>query len=212
MPAINSEKPEMNPQSASGESSDEPLFVLKYRREKVMKILMPGLFPLALFGLAAFDVVDVPDRFLVRVAGIIGLFIFVPYFLELLLFREVRLYKDRIVKIWNHIGNREVNLADARLLATADDAIGVGRFKLGPYSKTKRIFDRRTNVAWSYMPCIGVFYNEMLADQDDVKKLNTLLADLTGRKVEEFEQPRTRIDRLIQGEGRQWRIIHRRPI
>jgi hypothetical protein len=198
----NSEEPKINPQSALGDSCDEPLFVLKYRREKVMKILIPALLPLALFGLGVFDVVDVPNRLLLRVTGVIGLFIVVPFFLEGLLFREVRLYKDRMVKIWNCIGKREVNLADAGLLATADDAIGVGRFKLGPYSKIKRFFDRRTNVAWSYMPCMGVFYNELAADQDDVKKLNTLLADLTGRKVEEFEPRRFRMDRLIQEERR----------
>jgi hypothetical protein len=198
----NTAEPKMNcPSESKSDSCDEPLFVLKYRREKVIKRLMLFLVLLGLFGVGAFDVVDVAHPLRARVAGVIGLCICVPYLPELL-FREVRLYKDRIVKIWIYIGEREIYLADARLLATADYPIGVGRFKLGPYYKTKRFFDRRTNVAWSYMPCMGVFYDEMLADQDDVKKLNTLLADLTGRKVEEFEQPRIKIDRLIQEGGK----------
>jgi hypothetical protein len=165
---------------------------------------MLGLVLLALGGLAAFDVVDVVDAHPLRsrVIGVIGLCIVAPIFLDILLFREVRLYKDRMVKIWNYIGKREIKLADARLLSIADYAIGDGRFKLRSYNKIMRFFDRRTNVAWSYMPCMGVFYNEMPADQDDVKKLNTLPADLTGRKVEEFEQPRIRMDRLIQEGGR----------
>jgi hypothetical protein len=182
------------PSESKSDSCDEPLFVLRYRREKVIKRLMLHLVLLGPFGLAAIaDTAPVS----VRLAGVLGLFISVPFFLDILLFLEVRLYKDRMVKIWNYVGKREVNLADARLLAIAGYAIGVGRFKFRSYNKYKRIFDRRTNVAWSYM---GVFYDEMLADQDDVKKLNTLLADLTGRKVEEFEQPRIRIARLTEQE------------
>jgi hypothetical protein len=205
MSESNTAEPKMNcPSESNSASCDEPLFVLKYRKEKLIKRLMLFLVLLALCGLGAFDVVDVEDPLRVRVAGVIGLFIFFLFFMDILLFREVRLYKDRMVKIWHYIGKREINLADARLVATADYAMGVGRFKLGPYSKTKRIFDRRTNVAWSYMgvPYTEVFYDEMLADQDDVKKLNTLLADLTGRKIEEFEQPRIKIARLIQEERR----------
>jgi hypothetical protein len=179
------------------ESSDEPLFILKYRREKLIKRLMLFLCLLGLFGLGAFDVVDVTDRLLVRVAGVIGLCISIPFFLDLLLFREVRLHKDRMVKIWNFIGKREVKLADARLRCYAVTN-AIGRFRFGPSTKYMFVSARWTNVIWAEI--VGISYDEMLADQDDVKKLNTLLADLTGRKVEEFEQPIIRIERLIEQE------------
>ena len=46
---------------------------------------------------------------------------------------------------------------------------------------------------------IGITYKEYLADQRKVRQLNSLLAELSGRKIEEFEQTGT-IEKLIKGE------------
>ncbi len=203
MDESNMSDPKMNcPSESKSESCDEPLFVLKYRRGKAAFRLL-GIFTFLLMSIIAVFYAT-PAGWLkylfLKVSGTFFLFLCSLMFIDVLLFREVRLYKDRMVKIWRFIGKREVQLANAHLRCNSGAAIGTGRFKNGPYSRYKTIFDRQTNVALAYIK--GVSYDEKLADPDDVKKLNTLLADLTGRKVEEFEEPRIRMDRLIQEERR----------
>jgi hypothetical protein len=127
-------------------------------------------------------------------------FLFGPENYRYTTFSGIRLYRDTIVKIWNFIGRREVKLADARLRCNAGKVFRFGRYKEGPFNKYMTIFDRRVPAALSSI--MGVSYDEKLADPGDVRKLNQLLAGLTGRKVEEFEQPRIRMERLIQEGGR----------
>ncbi len=186
-------EPKMNcPSESKSASCDEPLFVLKYRSRKIIRRLILFFIPFYIIWFALFH--ENPPL-LMKVVCVLTLSIFGSMFLDILFFREVRLYEDRMVKIWNFLGKTEVTLADARLRCTA---VAIG--KAGPHNKYMCMSNRQTNLVWSSI--LGVTYDEMLADPDDVKKLNTLLADLTGRRVEEFEQPRIRIDRLIQEGGR----------
>ncbi len=189
MSESNTAEPNMNcPSESKSDSCDEPLIVLKYRRGKVFRRLILFFVPFYIVGFVLFH--ENPPPFYEALCVLV-LSIFGSAFVDIILFREVRLYKDRMVKIWNFIGKREVRLADARLRCTA---VAIG--KAGPRNKYMCVSSRQTNVVCSSP--LGVTYDEKLADPDDARKLNILLADLTGRRVEEFEQPRIRMDRLVR--------------
>jgi hypothetical protein len=176
------EQPKISPKYAS---DDEPLFVPKYRRGQVIARMIP--FFIAFFALGYGAFAGPP---FIQVLAVLGFFIYVPIFIHFLFLREVRLYKDRIVGIWYFLGRRQVKLADAQMR--------ISRGVIGPYNRCKTICDKRANPDWGLFN--GVFYNEKLADPNDVKTLNSFLAALTGRKVEEFEQENAMIDSLIKQE------------
>jgi hypothetical protein len=176
---------------SKSDSCDEPLFVLKYRRGKVIWRLLAFLPVLCIFGYginALKDPHGLKEMFLL-VGGVLSLFIYGLAFIDILFFEAVRVYSDRVVKIWKFIGERQIRFVDAQLRGAA------GNLKYVIY---KTIFHKQTNVIFSYI--LGVSYDEMLANPDDIQKLNTLLAALTARKVEEFEQPSVRIRKLIERE------------
>jgi hypothetical protein len=173
------------------ESSDEPLFVLKYRREKVIKRLIPFFFFFYIVGFGLFH--KHPPRYM-QVVGVITLSCLVFLFMDILLFKKVLLYNDKMVRVGHLFGNREISLADAQLQGRAV-VFGLGRLTI-VHNKYKCFSQRGLIELWA--ETVGVSYYEMLADPDDVKKLNALLADLTGRRVEEFEQLSIRMDRLIE--------------
>jgi hypothetical protein len=189
MSESNTAEPKANCPSSGlkSDSCDEPLFVLRYRREKVIGRMVPFFIAFVALGYGLF--VGPP---LIQILAVLGFIIYVPIFIHFLFLREVRLYKDRIVGIWYSLGRRQVKLADAQMKISS----GV----IGPYNRCKTICHKRANADWGLLT--GVFYNEKLADPSDVKKLNSLLASLTGRQVEEFEQEDAMIDSLIKEENK----------
>lgn len=183
----------MNPQDMpETKSYDEPLFILKYQRRKVIKRLIYFFPALFMAGLGTFDVRH-PYGFtnlVLQVGSVFFLLVFILLFIDILFFDEVRLYKDRIVKVWKLLGERrriEIELANARLRGGA-----------GLLTNVKRIFNQGTNRLLASIK--GVFYDESLADPRDVRELNGLLAHLSRRNVEEFEQPKIRMESLIEEE------------
>jgi hypothetical protein len=83
--------------------------------------------------------------------------------------------------VWDS-GEREIKLADA-WLGTRTSDFGWG---------AKGIFDGQPNRYWGWLPITfhltGIDYKDHFADRKDVGKMNSLLAALSGRKVEEFER------------------------
>ncbi|AFM25501.1 hypothetical protein [Desulfomonile tiedjei] len=171
----------MNNKAIQEKSDDQPLFILKYRWLR-KSIPISGLVLCVLFvGICTFFAPGVKLS-----SRIIGLFIFLLFLLrliDLLLFREIRLYKDRIAKVWKLTGTREIMLANARLRSYWNPTLGVCG---------KSISNQNLNEHWGWILNVfllsGVSYLEHLADPKDVKKLNSLLAEISGRKIEDFEQ------------------------
>jgi hypothetical protein len=84
-------------------SYDEPLFVLKYQKRKVIPafvllLLFVGLITLML--LVAARVRSTAELIFVRSFGLLFLLAWGSFVAEMLLFKEIRLYRDRIVKVW----------------------------------------------------------------------------------------------------------------
>jgi len=104
--------------------------------------------------------------------------------IDLVLFKEIRLYQDRIVKVWELLGQREIGLTNATLTDLSSDAF-----------RSKRI----SNQTRRWLPGLfnGISYDEDLPDPEDVKKLNRLLAALSGRSVRELRES-VRLVRLIK--------------
>jgi hypothetical protein len=93
------------------------------------------------------------------------------------------------------LGAIEVKLANAKL--TGYRRLGAG---------TKTFYNQESLpsfVLWALLGTFfrgGICYTEHFADPKDVKELNRLLAELSGRKVEEFERSRILMPKLIKGE------------
>jgi hypothetical protein len=109
---------------------------------------------------------------------------------ELLSFKEIRLYRDKMVQVrrWG-IAEAEVKLADASL--TSSDSRGL---------RTKSIFNQDMKIYRGWLVRSLLFwkiivYEETLATPDDARKLKGLLAHLSGRTIEELEGE---LDRLLK--------------
>ena len=101
--------------------------------------------------------------------------------------REIRVYKDRIVQVWWLLGSYELHLLHARLQVSA-----------GRRGRVIALTDRNVPHFRGFFKTVS--YYDQLADPKDVKRLNLLLAELSGRKPEEFEQCGTIMDPLIRKE------------
>jgi hypothetical protein len=163
---------------------DEPLFVLKYASRRQIIMVLGYIVNVLIFA-GIFSVIShqnaVAELFF-KAFAIFLLYIFIYTLFDTVLCSEIRLYGDRITKVWHLIGLREVRLEGAKL---AD------HFYLGSCVKT--IADRDANPNFLKYGAIffpfskGISYNEMFALREDVDKMNELLAELSGRKVENFE-------------------------
>jgi hypothetical protein len=183
-------------------SFNEPLFVLRYRNgDTYFRIFCLSLGTLLFFGIALGALFAGKDGFVIRLflVGLSGFVLFSGIFqvVDLLFFKEIRLYRDRMVKVWKLIGEREIRLADARFQNASSRAI-----------RARRLVTRDSR--WSLSPFKGIFYYEDLPDPKEAKKFNYLLAALSGRKVRELEDATT-IETLIK-EERAPRIFDRHAL
>lgn len=177
-------------------SYDDPLFVLKYQKRKVIPMAVLWLLAFGLigsYGLFGHVGRSTLDLIFARSFGFLSLLFCGAGVTEILLFKEIRLYRDRIVKAWKLIGTRELELAKAGL--------GSG-MSISGYG-TKYFFEQGMSPYWllpmTFFHSMGITYHEYFADEREVKRLNGLLAELTGRKVEEFKKMGT-MKRLIERE------------
>jgi hypothetical protein len=172
---------------------DEPLLVLKYLKRRMIVTIMGSLvlLPMFFYGLFGHASRSTFELIMVQSSALIFISVAIPALIDMLLFGEKRLYKDRIVKVWKLIGARELKLAEVGL--RCQNIMGV---------RKKGFFKQGRNPYWGWIPAMfrltGISYSEMYADQGRVRRLNCLLAELSGRKIEEFEQTAT-IEKLIKG-------------
>ena len=80
------------------------------------------------------------------------------------------------MKFWKWIGAKDIELANARLTTSI------------PGGRNARTVCNQ-NTKWYLRGITGIFYHEDLADPKEVKKLNSLLVYLSGRKLQEIEYP-----------------------
>ena len=179
-------------------SSDEPLFVLNDQKRKLILYIVGGLFLMLMvyFFLFVVAVSSTLDLIITKLGALLWLFILAPILVDMLLFKEIRLYGDRIVKEWRLVGSRELDLAEVGLISQSWPTWGIG---------AKCFFKQGMSPFWRLLIAvvhqIGITYKEHLADPTKVKKLNSLLAELSGRKIEEFEQTVT-MERFVKNDTR----------
>jgi hypothetical protein len=82
----------------------------------------------------------------------------------------------------------EVKLTNARLFGCS-----------GRSGEIIEVCDRNCTRRWGYF---RFDWNESLADKEDVRKFNSLLADLSGRRVEDFEEAGITMDPLVKSGGK----------
>jgi hypothetical protein len=173
------------------QTSEAPLLVIKFR---TFGQIVLGFFTLLLLFILLYCVFIIPvtatsllqlvveEILVIFVTLVIALF-----FLEQIIAREIRLYKDRIVQVWWVLGQYELFLRDAKLVDGP-----------GYRGKTRILINRKTKFPLLHK---GIWYFAPLIDARDVDRLNRLLADLSGRDIKEFEQFSANMERLIQKES-----------
>ncbi len=160
-------------ENAETTSDDKPLFVLKYRENAVLIMVMGISLITLLFGMALFAMPLDRSSLVWSLLGklVCGLVVLAfPFALiELLLFDEIRLYSDRIVKARRILRDIEVDLADAKYRVDGNAVVILSRNA----GKFRQLFQ-------------GVVYSCGLVNPEDHKKTIFLLARLSGRTTEEF--------------------------
>ncbi|MFH1118124.1 MAG: hypothetical protein V1792_29735 [Pseudomonadota bacterium] len=105
---------------------------------------------------------------------------------------SIRLYNDRIVKVRKLFRNIEIDLASASYMAFTV------LLRLG-YMRQVRVYRSDTS-PWITRRMEVITYEEHLMASKDVEKLHILLAALTGRKPEEFDEVSVDIKRLVKAD------------
>ena len=159
-------------------SKHYPLFVLEYKAHRVFFRALIASFGFLLLGVFSVGIGSKPNLGYGDIAAAIFLGLGSIFgglaALELLFFKEIRLYSDRIVKEWKSLGELEVQLKDAKYY--------VGSTKLGlivHISDQNRKRYSLTNILFTY--------SEYGADPADMKDLHRVMSELSGRKMEDFE-------------------------
>jgi hypothetical protein len=168
---------------------DEPLFVLRYKKGRLcffaFHCFLSALFILAFAILIPLiDKYGLPFVFLAEVVFWPVFFAIALQLVDLLSVKEIRLYQDRIVRVGKSMRSRGIRLADARVITTTSRMLNT---KLFCNRYTKGLLSRYQ----------GILYYEDLADPNEIRKLNRLLAALSGRRVREFAQA-IDMERLIK--------------
>ena len=169
---------------------DGPLFVLVYKRSKVFLwlfiysffALFWGVIALAPIGHTGEIALPILKTLVFGFMSLASLF----QFIDLLFFREIRVYQNRITKVWKWIGSREIELASA--IFTGFDHMLAFR----------TIYNQDTK--WYLRSIKSIFYWEDFADPKELKKLYSLLAHLSGRRIQEFESPVRKIELIKEGD------------
>jgi hypothetical protein len=184
----------MNHQAGlKGELYYKPLFVLKYRRFTdllLIALLAVGFIFFAYLASSTVvkgfhSVICPPFFWLMAILALRAL-------IENVSFKEIRLYNDKIVQVWRW-GTTEIAISNAGLKTVHTRAGNV-----------KIIFDQKAKIYSGWIQYFfffwkAVVYEEAWADPEDAKKLNAMLAYLSGRRVQELEND---LDKLIkQGVG-----------
>lgn len=163
-------------------SHDEPFFVLRYRRYHVL--LRTFIFSFGFIFFSALTLFPSRSFFGLIIKSTFG-FLFLLFardLVELISFREIRLYNDRIVQIRRFgIPEIEVKLADAALISSDSRAIG-RKSIFNKDVKASRSWLLRTFLFWRI-----IVYEETLAKPENVRRFNSLLAYVSGRKILELE-------------------------
>ncbi len=172
---------------------DQPLLVLKYRRGHANStVVWFSLLVLVFVGIGvaiiafASTLPSKQDFVLLLLCGLyIGLLpslVIAPGIFDLLSFKEIRLYQDRIVRIGIHGGEKAISLACA---------------KLAPILRYDSVVISHQDTKWFLRPFKRIRYAGGYADPKDATRLKHVLAALSGRQVRELEGTFT-IDPLIK--------------
>ncbi|MBI4964086.1 MAG: hypothetical protein HY913_12475 [Desulfomonile tiedjei] len=163
-------------------SDDEPLFVLRYRKFHVLlRAFCFAVLALFLGGMSFIPPYTGPLDLLFRPFSVFLFLVFILSLIDLLLFKEVRLHKDRIVLVRRFTGQIGIDLGKLRLVNTSTGMARKSFFKQ----------DASYLLAWIFSVFLfrGFSYYEDLADPQDARKLNAFLALMSGRKSTELNQP-----------------------
>jgi hypothetical protein len=173
--------------------ADEPLLVVQYHGYKqVWRLVLLLLFTAFWGGFVLLGLRSNDEHALVGIIIECGawllLLVLIYGLIRTLLVGQIRLYRDRMVQTRKLMSDIEVRLADASYLC----------------SNVPRSFMRVVNIfvgknTWRSRRR-GIIYEENMMAAKDVALLHRVLADLTGRKVSDFEQYRVKLNRLMKTE------------
>jgi hypothetical protein len=166
------------------ESKDVPLYVLKYESRRqyfiILLLLIPSLY--ALFNLFEITIqMSAPQDKIGNLCVLMGITaIWFTFFLtEIILTREIRFYKDCVIKIWYFLGSKKVLLDRASMTVSS-------------ISKWSRRTILPKNKPWSFLKTVS--WEEILVSDEDKKDLDKMLIMLCNRNIDELNKQGTIVD------------------
>jgi hypothetical protein len=163
---------------------DEPLCVLRYKAWKklVYSTAILLLIPFALYGAFVYSPPSMAKLVYCKSVGLVFLTFLLIGLADIALFKEIRLYEDRIAKTWLLLGTRELELKKVGLRCVTIPELGMGKKTFFHETMRKRIWIPELG------RLVGIYYMEHMARPSAVKELNTVLARLSGREPWELER------------------------
>jgi hypothetical protein len=171
---------------------DQPFLVLKYVRRHVVSSIVWFAVGILLFSGIGVGLIELEEigtakqNILLMILGLlVGILpcMMIYYIVDLLSFKEIRLYQNRIVRVGRHGGEKAIPLIHAML-----------RLIL-PYYHTVVMCHQDARLVLRDFKAIR-YYGD-LADPKDAIRLKYVLAALSGRQVQELEAP-GRMNRWIK--------------
>ncbi len=170
---------------------DQPLLVLKYPRGNVVSTMLWCSLGILLFSGVSLGLIELggmgdykQNIFLIILGLLVGIIpcFLIYYAIDLLTFKEIRLYQDRIVRAGRHCSEKAIPLAHAMLR------------KILSYHTVVICHE---DTSWVLRDFKSIRYYGNLANPKDAIRLKYLLAALSGRQVQELEAP-GRMNRWIK--------------
>lgn len=157
---------------------DQPIFSFRFNKWKVLWRLGHLSLAILIAYKMVFDwALNKKNIFMFFTTEIVmGMLLIAAIFMlwDTIFTREIILYRTKIVKTWWFGLRREVEFSCARL----------GGMKT-PFCSTKSFYPNW--LSKFFTPFLGVFYDETLASNKDIHRMNQLLAEISGRDIGMFE-------------------------
>lgn len=171
-------KANLNSGRGASPTQDQPLFSFQFHKGKLLwRVGHIGLVMLISYKMLFDWALNEKNIFIFFVTEIVMGMLLIAATLMLwdtVFTHEIILYRKKIVKTWRFGLRREVEFSCSRF--------GVGN---SPFSRIKRFCPYWTRNFFT--PFLGIFYDETLASNKDIHRMNRLLGEISGRDISLFE-------------------------
>jgi len=184
-----------NEKSQSIDNDGKPLLTVEYMTSKVIwRLFYPNILGLILsaYLVNTFYNKVMQEGSSIESSYVLAIFIFLFIggllaTIEMLLIKEIRFYQDRIEKEWAIFGIRSLQYSNMKIRG------------ISTWLASTKSFLYINPPKWYKYKCCG--YDEYLISNKEKEKAIEILANISNRDIEEFNESRLEINPLIKYKG-----------